>query len=91
MFSVMYNKPVLVQIFLARGAHVTPQNPEGKTALHFAAESGFSSIMNLLLQGSTHAGPAPPESLYITDNKGFTPLHYAAYSDHDNVAERLAR
>ena len=56
---------------------------DGKTALHFAAESG-----NLL---KTRMLISKKESVNVTDSNGWTPLHYAAMKAHFEVCEELLK
>lgn len=57
---------------------------EGNSILHFAAASGDVDILNLCL---SHAGSK--DLINTLNNKGQTPLHYAAALDHFNLMQLL--
>ncbi|KAI4121726.1 MAG: hypothetical protein LQ338_006194, partial [Usnochroma carphineum] len=67
--------PIELHAFLA-----SPDG-DGKTALHYAAETGHSEALDLLLQNGAHFNTA--------DHNGYTPLMYAAINGHDHCASNL--
>ena len=47
-FATMYNQEKSVRLLLEKGADTTIQDNESKTALNYASEKGFQSIVDLL-------------------------------------------
>ena len=72
----------IVKILLEKGADARIQDENGNTALHFAAEKGFGSISNILIDECT----AHEKNL-----NGITPLHFAAWSGLEKVVKRLIK
>ena len=56
---------------------------DGKTAVHYAAISGITEIVRLLIED--HGA-----NINKTTKLGWTPLHYAAHSWHPRIVELLA-
>lgn len=71
----------LVQHFLDSGMDPHSTDSHSRTALHHAAESGYSNVVELLLQ--VEGG------LEIKDRFGRTALHYAAKEGHIDVVRQL--
>ena len=72
----------LVSLFLSKGAKADlPVGPHGATALHYAAGSGQSLIVDLLL--------ARGADVNALDQLGATPLFWARRLGHDAVARSL--
>ncbi|KAK3280665.1 hypothetical protein CYMTET_11508 [Cymbomonas tetramitiformis] len=53
----------------------------GRTALHWATDSGHVELVSLLLQH----GP----DLILQDTDGMTALHYAALTEHEQISRSL--
>lgn len=66
---------------MLKGKKVNARNPNGKTLLHFAAESGQTRYVNELLDAGADAT--------AKDQWGFTPLHYAALSGDSDLINAL--
>lgn len=71
------------KILRERSSHIDAKDVDGKTALHFAAESG-----NLLITRTLISKRA---SVNATDSNGWTPLHCAANKAHFEVCEELLK
>ena len=69
-------------LLLSRGADVNLQHMHGGTALMAAAEEGRVAAVRMLIDGG-----ARPE---ITDDDGWTALHFAQDSGHSAVAAMLS-
>lgn len=68
--ACMVNDPDVALLLLQRGAQVNAFDGFGRSALHYAVESGFDCIELLIENGA---------ELNITDGNGDTPLHWAAF------------
>ena len=68
----------LVEFLLRSGANILIQNQYGDTAVAIAALRGKFAVVRRLVD----AGAA-------IDGSGWTPLHYAAYSGHADIAQYL--
>lgn len=63
--------------------NVVDSTDESKqTALHIAASKGDTDIVNLLLEKDANI---------VIDNRGYTPLHYAALNDHAEIVKVLIK
>ncbi|KAJ5666742.1 hypothetical protein N7462_011151 [Penicillium macrosclerotiorum] len=76
-------RPDIVEILLHKGARVSDQSKtfNQRTPLHWAAEKGFQTIVELLLRFKSN-----PD---IQDQRGFTPLHYAVTAGREDVVKIL--
>ncbi len=72
------------KFLLDRGANIRALNRRGITALHMAAVSGSADFARMLFE----RGRIDPNA---QDEFGNSPLHYAAYHSHKEVAEVLFR
>lgn len=68
-----------VEALLQRGANVCARDLQGHSPLHLASACGRVAVLGALLQASS------PSHAHLTDNQGYTPLHWACY----NGAETL--
>lgn len=71
----------IVKSLIKKGADVNVQSEDGKTSLHFAAESGCANLVNLLLESKVDINKASKD--------GKVALHYAAYSGSFEVVQML--
>lgn len=69
--AAAYGMEQNVKHFLAAGAHVNLQNPEGRTAMHIAALNGESGCIRLLIN-------ARGVNLNLQAKDGWTALHIAS-------------
>lgn len=67
------------------GADLKIKNHEGKTALQLAAGFGKKAVVGAMLQRADNV----QELVNIADNKGQTPLHWAAWENHEGVVVLL--
>lgn len=66
-----------VEALLQRGASVCVRDIRGHSPLHLASACGRVGVLGALLQAmttSTHT------QTHLTDNQGYTPLHWACYN-----------
>ena len=68
---------------LSSGITIDFQDKQGRTALHCAAEPGYTRIVELLLNND------PKANSNIQDNIGETPLHLASSEGHIHVVRAL--
>eukprot|EP01095_Lingulamoeba_sp_RSL-Kostka_P016464 TRINITY_DN806_c0_g1_i1.p1 TRINITY_DN806_c0_g1~~TRINITY_DN806_c0_g1_i1.p1 ORF type:complete len:239 (+),score=117.21 TRINITY_DN806_c0_g1_i1:35-751(+) len=66
-----------VLALIERGVNINQQDEEGKSALHYAIQSGFDDGVKLLLQNKA--------DITILDDCNQTPLHYACSGETDSV------
>ncbi|VUZ51784.1 unnamed protein product [Hymenolepis diminuta] len=74
----------LVELLISRGARVNATNLGDDTALHLAAAHGHYEVVYFLLNNFRLAVDAPNEH-------GNTPLHYACFWNHHEIAELLIK
>ena len=70
-------------VLLEKGASIAAEGKGKNTALHFAARSGHTSLVELLFKKGA--------SLEVKDIEGDTPLHHAAGNGHTSTVELLLR
>jgi uncharacterized protein len=92
MEAAQHGQEKIVSLLMTRGADVNARDSQGCTALMLAARYGSLSKLKVFLTVHTlfsnkHNSPLP--TLDAQDAEGFTALMYAAYSNHDRVAEFL--
>jgi len=68
---------------LDRGDDINVQDEYGRTALHAAAEEGWIYYAEILLQRGAQVD--------ATDHEGDTPLDYAVFHEHKEMAELLRK
>ncbi|CAL8361925.1 unnamed protein product [Arctogadus glacialis] len=74
-----------VEALLQRGASVCVRDVRGRTPVHLAAACGRVGVLGVLLQAAS-SYHAPTQ---LTDNQGYTPLHWACYNGYDGCVELL--
>lgn len=72
-----------VEALLQRGASVCVKDIRGRTPLHLASACGHVGVLGTLLQTTA------PSFSHLTDNQGYTPLHWACYNGYDACVEVL--
>lgn len=74
-----------VEALLQRGGSVCVRDIRGRTPIHMAAACGRIGVLAALLQACS-----PPNTItHLTDNQGYTPLHWACYNGYDACVEVL--
>ncbi len=71
-----------VDLLIKAGSRVYPNNVFGDTALLIATYGGHEKIVDILLNKGASIGANP---------KGWTPLHYAAFAGHPNLAKKFIK
>lgn len=66
------------------GVNIDATTEDERTAMYVAAERGFSSIIDFLIQSGSKAIDTP-------DRYGWTPLHVAAWHNHQHVVLMLVQ
>ena len=66
---------------LDRGDDLNVQDEHGRTALHAAAEEGWTNYATILIERGA--------DIHKADNEGDTPLDYAVFHEHRDIAELL--
>lgn len=61
---------------LQRGASVYVTDIRGRSPLHLASACGRVGVLGALLQTSSTSHT----NTHLTDNQGYTPLHWACYN-----------
>ncbi|KAM7537931.1 hypothetical protein Aperf_G00000079042 [Anoplocephala perfoliata] len=74
----------IVELLISRGARVNATNLGDDTALHLASAHGHYDVVYFLLNNFRLAIDAPNEH-------GNTPLHYACFWNHHEIAELLIK
>ncbi|MBN3314346.1 ANR28 phosphatase, partial [Atractosteus spatula] len=74
-----------VEALLQHNANFLIRDCKGRTAVHLAAACGHIGVLGGLLQAVQSMDTVP----VITDNRGYTPLHWACYNGHDTCVELL--
>uniref|UniRef100_A0A8C7ZSM1 Serine/threonine-protein phosphatase 6 regulatory ankyrin repeat subunit A n=1 Tax=Oryzias sinensis TaxID=183150 RepID=A0A8C7ZSM1_9TELE len=74
-----------VEALLQRQAGVCVKDTRGRTPLHLASACGHVGVLGALLQT---AGSSLTHT-HLTDNQGYTPLHWACYNGYDACVELL--
>lgn len=80
MFAARSGNSESVELLIKAGARVYPNNVFGDTALLIATYGGHEKIVDMLLSKGASIGANP---------KGWTPLHYAAFAGHPNLAKKF--
>lgn len=66
-----------MEALLQRGASVCVKDMWGRSPLHLAAACGRVGAMGALLQANNTTSHT---NAHLTDNLGYTPLHWACYN-----------
>ncbi|KAJ3567559.1 hypothetical protein NPX13_g6723 [Xylaria arbuscula] len=81
LFAAMKAQDDAIRMLLKNGANVHSRNEEGKSAMHLAAASGFTSTMMLLYEEGT--------KIECRDMNDWRPFHEACYYGHRLAAQLL--
>lgn len=74
------------------GVHIDEKDDLGNTALHMASAKGHLDVVKYLLTGyRNRASISAMATVNIYNNRGETPLHFAAENGYADIAEMLAR
>lgn len=65
-----------MEALLQRGASVCVRDIQGRSPLHLASACGRVAALGALLQATS----TPNTDTHLTDNQGYTPLHWASYN-----------
>uniref|UniRef100_A0A671ULL1 Ankyrin repeat domain 28 n=1 Tax=Sparus aurata TaxID=8175 RepID=A0A671ULL1_SPAAU len=74
-----------VEALLQHSANFLVRDCKGRTPVHLAAACGHIGVLGGLL----HAAQSVETLPVLTDNQGYTPLHWACYNGHDTCVEVL--
>ncbi|XP_071368602.1 serine/threonine-protein phosphatase 6 regulatory ankyrin repeat subunit A, partial [Centroberyx affinis] len=74
-----------VEALLQRGASVCVRDIRGRSPLHLASACGRVGVLGALLQATSSSHT----NTHLTDNQGYTPLHWACYNGYDACVEVL--
>lgn len=74
-----------VEALLQRGASVCVRDIRGRSPLHLASACGRVGALGALLQTTNTSHTYT----HLTDNQGYTPLHWACYNGYDACVEVL--
>ncbi|MCC7417904.1 MAG: ankyrin repeat domain-containing protein [Acidobacteria bacterium] len=80
--AVMKGEPDTLKALLKQGADVNAAQPDGMTALHWAADRGDAALADMLLYAGADASA-------VTRVGHYTPLHIAARNGNAAVGKRL--
>ncbi|CAL4137234.1 unnamed protein product [Meganyctiphanes norvegica] len=75
------NAPHLLTRLLEAGASINAMDSRGTTAVHLAADKGFTNVLQILLDHTA--------DITIQDTDGWTALHYASTAAHQPAVEKL--
>ncbi|KAF4624261.1 hypothetical protein G7Y89_g13911 [Cudoniella acicularis] len=87
----------IVRFLLLKGANLTAPNEAGQTILHLAAERGHEAVVEYVLSGdmsqfitgSQTGGGGVKAFIDRVDDQGFTAMHHAAASGHEECVRIL--
>lgn len=65
-----------VEALLQRGASVCVRDIRGRSPIHLASSCGRVGVLAALLQATSNSHT----DAHLTDNQGYTPLHWACYN-----------
>lgn len=74
-----------VEALLQHNANFLVRDCKGRTPIHLAAACGHFGVLGSLL----HAAQSVETLPLLTDNQGYTPLHWTCYNGHDTCVEAL--
>uniref|UniRef100_A0A8C2Z2G7 Ankyrin repeat domain 28 n=1 Tax=Cyclopterus lumpus TaxID=8103 RepID=A0A8C2Z2G7_CYCLU len=74
-----------VEALLQHSATFLVRDCKGRTPVHLSAACGHIGVLGGLL----HAAQSVETLPVLTDNQGYTPLHWACYNGHDTCVEVL--
>ncbi|KAL5613933.1 hypothetical protein FOVSG1_002996 [Fusarium oxysporum f. sp. vasinfectum] len=82
-YAALYRKEDTMRLLLESSDHeaICAKDENGLTPLHYAARGGFVEGIGLLVQAGA--------SIDILDDYGFTPLLWAAVSEHSGIISKL--
>ncbi|KAF3200935.1 hypothetical protein TWF679_000560 [Orbilia oligospora] len=80
-YIASHGSVLLVNLLLAKGAHIEHCGSNGRTSLSYAAEAGHEKIVNILL--------ARGANVDTVESRRWTPLFYAAASGHSATVKQL--
>jgi len=83
--AVYWEHVDIIEALLEKGADINYSDPTGRTPLHIAAQDSSSKVVEVLIDWLGGAEPGK------TDDKGASPLHYAAESPFHTAAAEVAR
>lgn len=72
-----------MEALLQRGANVCVRDIQGRSPLHLASACGRVAVLGALLQASSTS------HTHLTDNQGYTPLHWACYNGAETLPTDL--
>uniref|UniRef100_A0A2C9LDX1 Uncharacterized protein n=1 Tax=Biomphalaria glabrata TaxID=6526 RepID=A0A2C9LDX1_BIOGL len=86
-YAAIYNRPQIITLLILQSVDINVRRNNilstGPTALHMAARCGSLDAACCLV--SNHA------NMTVTDQNGWTPIHYAAFFDHKSILTMLLR
>ena len=79
-----------MEALLQRGASVCVRDIRGRSPVHLASACGRVGVLGALLQATTTTSSSSSHTqTYLTDNQGYTPLHWACYNGTGTQTDSL--
>lgn len=77
-----------MEALIQRGASVCVKDIRGRSPLHLASACGRVGALGALLQTSSTS----QANTHLTDNQGYTPLHWACYNGtrHETLEKHIS-